>query len=786
MTKKRDSVVVRQRVRPLRFAFFVALDDIEFLKQSIAASTCQWGGQFNGLVPLLRRVPRWWWGKPGSTTHEIHRGYVDAFEPDFVVAKDPSVLAAETLGLEDWQILGLDDVLAAGSNSNHVGIDVSDIYQELYERVFQFKRRRETRGVRPIAKTRQIDLLLGAVAGILPEHAPHFRSAFDDIFDAHQPEVDGSNLHGLLEGALTPIQVGRTALTITRRGKLMGPTLFFMDSRRAIDVVDFWNLRALGVRVIPVATGFNYAGPEEFRSLLPASKDFIGTTILKSRSVSSSAFEAFASKFGAGFTIQDWFPRMWSAWGREADRVERCVVSNREESSEQAVDDGRISFTALAPRFVARRPHTGRAKWVTAVSFRRYGSHLSADVLPRGIRQVDRLLETYQFQTSTINSEGVVVRCTRWDDVMRCSVPTGPGLLSVLAHSLDADACLSEKGEIVLALLEAVGGLTGARIFAREEVVELLDSLAHGTVESGGVDSDGPKPLPMARTRKPLAKARTISRDKLLGLLRKSQPSRPKHVANNHLDRLLEAGMLRVGLQVPCPRCRRQNWYALDRISQDLRCEVCTRAFPFPQSPPPPASDWVYRTQGVFSVENYAQGGYAVVLALRFLINGLRAAGTPVPNFVLTRKGEEIEVDFAIWWRPSSFWYAEPRVIFGECKTHRAFESEDYQRAKKLAAMHPGAVLVFATLKETLTPVEKRRIGALARWGRRSLGSDTWRAPVAVLTKNELFAEDGPTTCWVGKGDKFSAVLARYSRSDGLEALCDATQQLYLDLEPYS
>src|ERR1700728_4417610 len=78
-----STVGVHRRVRPLRFAFLINHRNSEELRKAIQINTVLWGGMFNPIVEVFKRTPRSW----GTTrrANDIIRGYLDAFEPDFVV-----------------------------------------------------------------------------------------------------------------------------------------------------------------------------------------------------------------------------------------------------------------------------------------------------------------------------------------------------------------------------------------------------------------------------------------------------------------------------------------------------------------------------------------------------------------------------------------------------------------------------------------------------------------------------------------------------------------------------
>lgn len=144
------------------------------------------------------------------------------------------------------------------------------------------------------------------------------------------------------------------------------------------------------------------------------------------------------------------------------------------------------------------------------------------------------------------------------------------------------------------------------------------------------------------------------------------------------------------------------------------------------------------------------------------------------------------EIDFVFWYQRdhSAEGDEEPLLVFGEAKSFavRSFEQKDVERMARLAEAFPGAFLVLATLKESLSEDEKASIGKLALSGRALLKDGRQRAPVIVLTGMELFSEWNIRHTWDGAGGQHKQFAAPYLELDNLWNLANVTQQLYLGL----
>lgn len=795
MDSERRRISISRRLRPIRLAFLVQPGDSKTLQRVFEINTCLWGGRFNGLIPVFQRTPRWWDRLPGARTsaREIVSGYLSAFEPDFVVATRPGLEAA--VSMEEGRVIRMEDVLAVSDGGEeHIGygLNVVEVYRRLYEERFQFVQRHAWKIVVPKveAEERRLDMFVSASLGAFP-HAPqlqYFERAYRDAFDASDFGVAGASLWEAAGGTTgTPLRVGSAGLDVRWRGWSLGPYVFFMDGTSPHDLVDYWNLRAIGWRVVPIpkqwaeeligpCTEFVKANHVPYRDNRTLMHE---TTLLVSRQVKSDDAKSFADRIrggaGGGLVTQEWYPRLWDEWARDKDHAQRCEVVAREDEIEGSIEDDRVTFSLLAPESGDRLAWSDRPKWANVLRLKETFGPGTAGVVPPGLPKLRRMLDGIGDETIAATSEGIVVasRDAGWSH--RWRLPDGFQVFQAWLESRKLRAQLSGAGRVAGELIRVLGGPFGISAIANVEIIKLLDQMAHGLVELPAEEGEASAKL---KTR-----GRMVPQKQWWGLLQKVNDGIPER-AGRHLQNLVDRGVLRIGLRLQCPVCSQANWYPLSDVAEQVRCERCLRSFAFP-SAQPPGQAWHYRTQGPFSVENYAHGGYTVALALRFLTTTLRAETTWVPGLEIHGHDGASEADFGVWWRERGLRPSRPRLIFGEGKSFGRFERKDLDRARKLAAQFPGAVIVFATLRGELDRDEKKRIARLARWGRKSFREGESRAPVLVLTSHELMRDMGPPYCWQDSGGRFADFARKFRAYRGLFQLCDATQQLHLDMEPY-
>ena len=305
--------------------------------------------------------------------------------------------------------------------------------------------------------------------------------------------------------------------------------------------------------------------------------------------------------------------------------------------------------------------------------------------------------------------------------------------------------------------------------------------MSHAAVESEIKEADD-EPV------KSKVRAKTVSVKTWKDLLIKLNHNSAE-VAERHFRNLINYKILKGGVNLQCPECAQHTWYALDDLSDRVTCERCLEKFDFPIVRPISKDNWHLRTIGPFSVENYAQGGYSVALSLRFFADHqLSTEMTWIPSFSIKKKDSmSIEADFGIFLSQGRLdEIKSPVVIFGECKSFfDEFTNKDINRMKQMADNFPGSVIAFCILRPTLTVREKKIIAKLARRGRKHFKAERWLNPVLILTGIELFSDFGPPSCWKDKGVPCNTFADNWHVRDGIQELCNATQQMHLGIESY-
>lgn len=787
------TIRVDRTLRPLRLAFLLRPSDHETFRAVLEANTSRWGGVFNPIIPRYRARPAHWEQRIGAppSAAEIAQGYLKVFEPDFVVR---TAERQETgLELNERLVIPFSELQETERVDGSVtwGLSAFALYRDAYLREFRFVRRHAPEVVLPVSADSKNELLVGTLFGLFPADRSlgFLRRAYEDAFEPSRVEVTADNYLETLRarpGVGTPLGIGAGGIERRPARRFHERLVFLFDGRRVADLMEFWNLRALGHRPLPVPRGWvegflrSYKQLQEDHRIAPLNDDE-GLWVTGARRVSDTEVKNLASelrgvargKVGVGFRLD-----LWDDQQLRLNHFARVRIRHRNDDVEVTSKDGRVQFSPLAPNWEGDTGMTWRAAWVNTVRLRDWGfdSDLAA-VFPPDLDDVTRLVEGFGPYPVTATSEGIVVRADSLHQHQFWTLPTGEEVFRAWLARHGFAAELSPAGRTASQLIHAVGGLERTAIVEHPPLIRLLDRAARGLVEETSATGQ--------------SRRRVISYDEIMTVLRSLHAGAPER-ARGHLAELVGSRVLRQGLVLQCPLCEQTNWYAIAELDDQQTCERCLRPFPFPVGAPPERNEWAYRPQGPFSTPGCADGGYAVALALRFFVASVASQtdnATWVASMVDRRGNGGFEFDFGVWLEPRFGVGDEPNLVLGECKTFNAFESRDFRRARRLATTFPQATFAFATLRHTISDGEQTELRKLYATGRRG-GYYPMDGRIVVLTAHELCDPDshvlGPPYIWKGKGGRFDEVAERYSRQDDIAALSRATLELHAGLTPPS
>lgn len=765
------------KVKPLKLAFLVSPKSSQSIREAIQINSTLWGGSYNPIIPLYKRMPQTWKDKPlrAPKAETVIKGYIDAFDPDILVqcTKDlPAYL--NDLGLriispsEIWEYFNKDKNELAPT----FGIGIFELLHLIFEEHFRYQERFPIKVIIPkIPKSHA--LFWSSFFGEIPK-------AILDIIDKNykkpldikETKAEISKIKELLRGdVLFPRRIARYKLnTFNRSGPLKDTCVFFMDITKNEDIIDYWNLRALGRQVFPLPKQFK--ADKELRGLLvnflkrvrrplkynPKIYNF--ASFIRSRNTDMEEMKLFAQSLNLRkktkdkpdepyYALQHWYPRIWDEWARDKDGAEPDDIFAEEKSKEFSDTRRKIQFSTMLPEFAFEHIFHGEPRCANEISFRFYGTdEILAQVFPKSNKDnfIRSIASLGSFRRDwRVGRNGLIklvedARSEDWD------IPLAQDVFLSWLKDIGWEAQLSTAGLITKQIYRQLEGMV--RVLGNEDLLKLFEHMNGGPVNE-----------------------REIPVGEIKNRLKQISPRGNLH------NFLISKNVFRVGAKIQCPHCMRNSWHSLDNIKEQLTCPRCLNDYPAVGNID--ANVWCYKTTGPFSIPGYADGGYCVLLAVNFLTgHHLHGVGiTPSFSFVAHKDKNKLEADFSGFWRESTFKGVAEGVMFGECKTFGIFEQQDFLRMKNLAKQFPGAILIFCTLRKKLNKDEIKQITKIAKAGRKYWKSEKPINPVLILTGNEIFSNWGAPQCWKDMGLK-----KQFDHIYGLLDLCNATQQIYLNL----
>lgn len=295
-------------VRPIKLAFLVELSDIRALHSAIQINSFLWGGAYNPIVPVFQRKPKNW--EPSFPSRlkprDIVLGYLDAYDPDFVVPVGNCAKRKWDLGHRN--LVQLEDVYAPLDEdfAPAYGIGLFETLDYIYKEEFKFRRQEPLDIIFP-KLSRQHSLFLESFFGALPtEINDVVEQNFDSKLHIQRPNISIQGFYKYLgPNFLFPRRISMWKIKADRQDTFHeGQCVFLLDATKPLDVIDYWNLRAIGWDIVPVP--IQLVAKKELRKIAEKFVEenyfpyrytdtmYHRATILKGRNVSRQRVSQFA------------------------------------------------------------------------------------------------------------------------------------------------------------------------------------------------------------------------------------------------------------------------------------------------------------------------------------------------------------------------------------------------------------------------------------------------------------------------------------------------------------
>jgi len=245
------------RIRPIRIAHLVDPNNGEQVREAIRLSSTLWGGAFFPIIPLHKKMPATWRDRPfkAPLAKNVILGYIEAFDPDILVRHSREVPAyIADLGLEITKPEEIWQPHDEGHLSPKFGLGIYELLGDVFEKQFRYKAKYPPKVVIPRIPD-QLSLFWASLFGEIPAKLlPVLEKHYFEPLEAEVVDFHPDKLPDVMSGkVLFPRRIAQLGLKeFIRSGFRKGVAIYFVDGRKVEDIVDFWNLRAMGWQVIPV------------------------------------------------------------------------------------------------------------------------------------------------------------------------------------------------------------------------------------------------------------------------------------------------------------------------------------------------------------------------------------------------------------------------------------------------------------------------------------------------------------------------------------------------------
>ena len=250
---------VKVKLRPIKLAFLVNPEDKVSLQQAIEINTFLWGGVYNPIIPTYKELPAEWQDAPflrSPSSQELVSGYLDNFEPDYVVPMGECVDYDVDVG-DFNKVADVSRILESVDTDDvpTYGIGLFEVLSYFFEDELKFQRKYPLEICVPQLGG-EFDLFFASVFGKLPESIDNlFWEHVANHLEVKKVDCSTTNYIELLEPSKLFLR-RMTHLYLTNSDNYAG-CVYLLDVTEPIDIIDYWNLRAVGWDVLAVPKQFS-------------------------------------------------------------------------------------------------------------------------------------------------------------------------------------------------------------------------------------------------------------------------------------------------------------------------------------------------------------------------------------------------------------------------------------------------------------------------------------------------------------------------------------------------
>ena len=624
---------------------------------------------------------------------------IEAFDPDFLFTFSADPLPKE-LSKFQHRTFTQDRLEWQPWNQDRVSffLEVWPALQEFWEREFKFSSQTPP-ALRYLEKSQsETSAFLAARFGLYANEESY--DTLNRHFGAKAVQYNTAFKSGFRAGMFAfPISLSAYGCS-QRRQQIHSHAYFLLDPTNVFDVVDYWNLRAAGIMLLPLTLD-DYKECEtavrEFGShaVYPINEKIMNHPVLiKGRSIEEEQVVEVAKwirslDFLKEFSTMGWVPRFSTNFYRVGNEIDVFPVSSAEASSVGVLTDGYGVVNGPTPPFRVAAAYDQH--WSMDLSFFSSSDPKACYRMPWLNPKCDALVSIRIGHGSDLNAgrvskRGIVTQHCGDDSATRIW-PITP--TEVIKAYLDGVGIkyeqTSSSGLALERIIEQLGGLRGSELFQNLAVRELIKALSAGDWRLA--------------TEVRGAVYKSLSGLTILG--NPATKDQLKARTETILSDAVAAKVFRIGLVFQCSRCKRHEWYAVSEFDESYNCKSC---FAREVTPRLDSVAWYYISDGFYRSANSLDGNITVLLALNFMERALDHGMHYVPSFDYCDEFGHHEMDFAMI--AAHFLGDQVDLIFGEAKSGSDLNKDEHQKLKTFASKAKG-YFCFCTLSDDFSETDK-------------------------------------------------------------------------------
>jgi hypothetical protein len=716
-----DSIHIHQVLRPLRHAYLIKEGDHAGADRAVSLNTIIWGGIYNPIISVT----------PETECNEI----LKEFDPDELVNLTSTPLSAAISEGFEQRIVNFDQVTRNDAWDGQVklgfGFHMIPIVRHIFEKEARFIREESLASFYTCPDSIQWNRFFGFQCGSfsgLPNLSINFKAEFMQALNARELYFDPKTLDEIVELVDSPLRLTGYGLDLYGGfGNFPKHIVYIGDHRELSDLLEFWNIRATGRMCIFIPVDLYRLFKSMIRRLAKPNNGNaqIVPELQKGQSVTDELFlevcDWIRSLDTGPKTRRTWRPQFG---GSENDAG--TIEANKAEEISLLEGSQMTPAKFIKPEYLMEDEFAmGDFSW--AVEIKMSGGTANVDFvfsIPYE-RKIERSIISGITHKgpgeARIGKQGLVVFVNNGTNNLFLSPLRTKDVLCALFESAGLKAEVSGPGQYMEQIIKKMGHLHfDCRIFKVRGVREIIKKLSNGSILTQGNMRD----IIMNTVPDEFGQNWRSEFYKTL-IVRSGQ--RAELDFGVIFQQLLEKRVIRPGFEMKCENCFAKEWYHVSEFDEEYVCRYCftKQRVNFSNK-----KEWQYKADGLFRIENSAQGSIAAIVAL-WRIQDFHSLdeGRYQCSVTLQDKSSQnaYELDF-VCMRVGTF-KAGYELVFGQAKNFVDFSPEEVGKMGTLSAKFLGRpYLCFSTMKESFSAQEKSAIGQLVREGHK----------VIALTRQEL------------------------------------------------